>query len=130
MRVFFQRLRVAGGRASVRRALCCSVRVCCISVASVVPARRHWLPVPDRPAALGRIRAPVGSDWSTVGKGKRRRFIRFLFFLPAVQTVHMSQVNKPGVEISAAVLQSESKKKSFVLQFNSSVIYGGPVKSP
>ena len=34
-------------------------------------------------------------------------FFFFFFFLPAVQTVHMFQVNKPGVGTSAAVFRAE-----------------------
>ena len=56
---------------------------------------------PDCRAVIGRIRLDVKSDWLVTGKAEHH-CVDF-FFLPAVQTVHMFQVNKPGVDISAAV---------------------------
>lgn len=45
-------------------------------------------------------------DWSTVGKAKHHCVV---IFFSAVQIVHMFQVNKPGVDFSAAVLKSQKK---------------------
>lgn len=49
-------------------------------------------------------------DWSTVGKAKHHFVVDFFFFFSAVQSVHMFHVNKPSIEISAAVFKAE---KSF-----------------
>lgn len=58
------------------------------------------------PSAIGYSRLRVEYDWSVVGKAKRHRVVVFSFFSPAVQTVHMFQVNKPGVDIGAAAFYS------------------------
>lgn len=53
-------------------------------------------------------------DWSMVGKAKHHCVV---IFFSAVQTVHMFQVNKPGVDISAAVFKAK-KSLTFLFQFN------------
>lgn len=44
-------------------------------------------------------------DWSMVGKAEHHCAV-VLWFFPVVQPVHMFQVNKPGVEITAAVCEA------------------------
>lgn len=53
-------------------------------------------------------------DWSTVGKAKHHCVV---IFFSAVQIVHMFQVNKPGVDFSAAALKSQEKHEHHVFQF-------------
>lgn len=45
-------------------------------------------------------------DWSVVGKAEHHCVVIFFFSPPAVQTVHMFQVNKPGVDVGAAVFKA------------------------
>ena len=47
-------------------------------------------------------------DWSVVGKAEHHSVV---IFFSALQTVHMVQVNKPGVDMSAAAFKAE---KSFL----------------
>lgn len=74
--------------------LFCSV--CCISVASVVCAFSDWLRSLHCPSAIGSNGLHVHCDWSTVGKTARRTVV---VSPPAVQSVHMLEVNKTGVYI-------------------------------
>lgn len=58
----------------------------------------------DCRSVIGSIRLHVKFDWSLVGKAKHHCFV---IFFSAMQTVHMFQVNKPGVDIHTAVFKAE-----------------------
>lgn len=94
----------------INNAVCCSGE----SVASPLhqwPALRAIGCVgSDCRSVIGWNRLHVKFDWSMVGKAKHHCVV---IFFSAVQTVHMFQVNKPGVDISAAVLKAE-KLRQFV----------------
>lgn len=100
---------VLDGDYLIHSALCCSVEaVCCISVASVVRAHSDWLCV-LRLRVRHWLESSTGEIWLVGGRQGKASLCCYLFFflLPAVQTVHMFQVNKPGVGTSAAVFRAE-----------------------